>query len=329
VTIKEVAKDAGVSVATVSRVLNKSANVTKETVEAVNEAVEKLNYRPNFLGRNLRKCQTNVILAILPGAEQTFYTEIFKGMQYKAADLGYDIIYSISRGHSENELRQLNMLFNRTVDAAILFSSKLDVGELKKISGSYDIALICEGVQGSDLLTVSVNDEQAGFEAVNILIKKGHRRIGIITSDFKVKSSQDRESGYKRALMENDIQFDDKYVYRKDYTFTSGQGAMDYFLSLPEPPDAVFAISDILAVGAINRAVARGLIVGKDIAVFGFDNISLSEIYTPSVSTVAQPCFDMGALAVERLINNIGSENKDESHYVMSHRIILRQSTGD
>ncbi len=329
VTIKDVAKEAGVSVATVSRVLNKTSNVTPDTIMLVKEAIEKLHYRPNFLGRNLRKCETNVILAILPGAEQTFYADILKGMQYKAADLGYDIIYSISSGHFENEKRQLNMLYNKTVDAAILFSSKMPTEEIKKINANYNIALVCEGIREAGVLTVSVNDEQAGFEAVKTLFNKGYNKIGLITSQFSVKSSFDRENGYKRAIAEFGAVYRSEYIFSQDYTFKSGQDAMDYFLNLPEPPEAVFAISDILAVGAINRATARGLNVGKDIAIMGFDNISLSEIYTPSVSTVTQPCFDMGSLAVERLIHNIGSENKDNRHYIMPHRVILRQSTGD
>lgn len=329
ITIKDVAKAAGVSVATVSRVLNKSDSVTKETAALINETIEKLNYRPNHLGRNLRKCETNVILAILPGYDHTFYADILKGMTYKATDLGYDIIYAISFGHSDNEMRQLDMLFNRTVDATILFSSKMSSEDLNALSQDYNIALVCERVDNTNILSVSVNDEQAGYEAVSALLKKGRKRIGLISADACARSSFDRENGYARALKENGIKFDKDYIFRQDYTFASGQTAMDYFLSLPEPPDAIFAISDILAVGAINRAAARGLKVGRDILIFGFDNISLSEIYTPSVSTVAQPCFDMGSLAVEQLVHNITSETKDTKHYMMPHRLILRQSTGD
>ena len=125
VTIKDVAKAAGVSVATVSRVLNETANVKKSTRQAVLDVIEKMNYQPNFLGRNLRKCETNVILVIIPTAEHDFYTKIITGMQHAASCMGYQLISSISCASTMDEIKPLQMLYNRTVDAAVIFSTRM------------------------------------------------------------------------------------------------------------------------------------------------------------------------------------------------------------
>lgn len=329
VTIKEVAKEAGVSVATVSRVLNKSATVSSATAKQVNEAICKLNYSPNFLGRNLRKCETNVILVVLPSTEQTYFSEVLRGMQDTANVLGYDIVIGLSCGSSERELTILNMLFNRTVDAAVLISTYLDVFTLNSLNENYNIALCSEKVKGANVLTVTVDNENAAYSAVEALIKKNHTKIGLISTNGKAMSSIDRESGYLKALKENGIKPRKDYIYYNTYDFRNGGYAFNYFMNLNDPPTAIFAVSDMLAMGAIKQAVISGYKVGKDIAIMGFDNISLSDLFLPSISTIAQPCYVMGKKVIEVLVNNINSKEKNCSNIIMPHHLILRQSTGD
>lgn len=200
ITIKDVAKEAGVSVATVSRVLNGSCNVSDESTKKVNETIARLNYSPNFLGRNLRKCETNVILVIMPTSEHSLYSKIVMGMQDYAGQVGYDIITAVSYSTSTAETRQMNMLFNRTVDGVILLGTQYDADSLNKLAENYNVALCCEGVKGANVLTVAVDDEQAAFDAVAALIKKGHKRIGFIGTNSSAISSTARENGYIRAL---------------------------------------------------------------------------------------------------------------------------------
>lgn len=328
VTIKDVAKAAGVSVATVSRVLNNSAAVSASAAENVNNAIKKLGYSPNFLGRNLRKCETNIILAIIPSTEQTFYSDIIRGMQNAASELGYDILLSASNSSRDVEMRLLNMLFNRIVDAAILLGTQLDVKTLDDLNSQHYIALCCERVEGAELLTVTVDDEGGAFDAVKHLIKMGHRKIGMVSTSVNSMSSHDREQGYRKALEENGIPFREDYIYRGTYDFIHGVKAFEHFMGLPEPPSAIFCISDILAASVVKKAISEGYSVGKDISVCGFDNILLSHMYTPGITTVEQPCYDIGRTVVEELIHNINHGERSNKAIRLPYKIIERESVG-
>lgn len=328
-TIKDVAREAGVSVATVSRVLNGTDKVTEASAKLVRDAVEKLGYSPNFLGRNLRKRETNVILVIMPTSEHSLYMKICAGMQTFAQTLGYDIITASTNEASEAESRYMNMLYNRTVDGAVFLGTSFDADTLNRLARNYDIAICCEGVVGADVLTVNVDDEQAGYDAAKALLGKGFRRIAFIGAQSTARSAAMRENGFRRALEEAGIPLPEEYVYRNSYELSNGEVAMDGFLSLPQPPEAVFAVSDTLAMAAMKKAVERGLTVGRDIAVMGFDNISMCELMNPPLSTVEQPCALMGETVCRKLIGNISSEKKDTGCYTVKHRVILRGSTGD
>lgn len=327
-TIKDVAKLSGVSVATISRVLNKSAVVSPETTEKVEAAIKELNYRPNFLGRNLRKRETNVILALVPSTEHSYYSEIIHGMQKKAAEYGYAVLVSTTNSYLELEERLLQMLFNRTVDAAVLLGTRLSKERLDEISAVNSIAMCCEGVEGSDVLTVVIDNEKAAYDAVNYLIKAGHKRIGMVSTDVRAPSSVAREAGYRRALEDNGIAYDEELMFRGSYDYYSGSDALEQFMKLENKPDAVFAISDFLASGVLKKASELKLDIGKKFSVMGFDNIKMAEMYTPSISTVEQPCYKMGSTVAELVIENITGK-KNTGNVVLEHRLVLRASTGD
>lgn len=325
-TIKDVAKLAGVSVATISRVLNNSAVVSPETAEKVNEAIKELNYRPNFLGRNLRKRETNVILALVPSTEQTYYSEILHGMQVEALNHGYDVFMSMTNSYRPHEERLLSMLKNRTVDAAVLMGTVLDDQTLKELSEQYCIALCCEPREGTDTLTVMIDNEKAAYDAVNYLASIGHRKIAMVSTEVRAPSSVERENGYIKALKDNGIDFEEKYLFRDTYDYTSGMKAAEYFSRMEDTPTAVFAVSDFLAAGVIKKATELGYNIGREFSVIGFDNISMTEMYTPSVTTVEQPCYEIGKTVAQLVIDNISGGN-NKGRIFLDHRIIYRQST--
>ncbi|MCM1523948.1 MAG: LacI family DNA-binding transcriptional regulator [Ruminococcus sp.] len=327
VTIKDVAKAAGVSVATVSRVLNNSSAVSPDTSASVSRVIEEMGYKPNFLGRNLRKCETNIILAIIPSTEHTVYSNIIKGMQDEAYP-DYDIFISTSNSDRETELRQLNMLFNRTADAAVLLGTQLDAQTLNELGRHYNIALCSERAAGARVLTVTVDDEKAAYEAVSYFLKKGRRRIGLVTTSgvSSALSSADRERGYIRALSDYGIEKDERYIFRCDYDYTEGFRAAKALMSLPEPPEAVFCISDHLAAGVIIQASRDGFEIGSELEVCGFDNIILSEMFIPGITTVAQPGYEMGRTVIAKLISNMRSPVKNSDHIILGHELIIRQS---
>ncbi len=329
VTIKDVAKAANVSVATVSRVLNRKNNVSEEAVQAVNRAVEELGYSPNFLGRDLRKSETKRILAIIASTEQTFYSEVLRGMQDAAYAEGYDVLIATTGNDPDHEMHLLGMLFSRAVDAAVLLAPKLDSKTIYDLSKRYRLAICLERLDIKDILCVTINNEQAGYDATKYLIGKGRKRIGLITTTIRSQSSVDRENGYMRALKDSNIEFDPELVFYGDYDAETGTRACKYLLELKNPADAIFSISDTLSIGAMTYAVQHGVTVGKDVLFFGFDNIPYSHMFIPKLSTVDQPCYLQGKTVAEKLISNIRNEVPDTGTYMLPHSLILRDSTGD
>lgn len=170
ITIKDVAKAANVSVATVSRVLNKKSNVSDEAVQAVNKAVEDLGYSPNFLGRDLRKSETKRILAIIASTEQSFYSEVLRGMQDAAYMQGYDVLIATTRDDPEHEMHLLGMLFSKAVDGAVLLAPKLDSRTIPELAKKYQLAMCLERLEDCNILCVTIDNERAGYDATKYLI---------------------------------------------------------------------------------------------------------------------------------------------------------------
>lgn len=329
VTIKDVAKAANVSVATVSRVLNNHSNVSEETVEKVTRIMEQMGYNPNCLGRDLRKSETKRILAITASAEQSFYTEVLRGMDEAAFAQGYDVLIATTHDNPEHEMHLLKMLLSHSVDGAVLLGAKQEASTISKLAENQNIALCLERMEGCNVLTVTIDNVKAGKDAVEYLISKGHTRIGLISTETRSQSSVDREKGYRQALEAHGIPYDEELVYLGTYDSESGNAGCRYLLGLNSPPTAIFSISDMIAIGAMNYAISKGINIGKDIIFFGFDNISYSRIFVPSLSTVEQPCFMQGKLVIEKLIGNMKSEVPDKSIYMLPHSLVLRESTGD
>ncbi|MBR4305934.1 MAG: LacI family DNA-binding transcriptional regulator [Ruminiclostridium sp.] len=329
VTIKDVAKAANVSVATVSRVLNKKSNVSEEAVRAVNAAVENLGYSPNFLGRDLRKSETRRILAIIASTEQSFYSDVIRGMEAAAYAQNYDVLIATTQNDPNHEMHLLGMLFSRAVDGAVLLGPRLDANTINSLSEKHNIAMCLERLDNCDALTVTIDNVKAGRDAVNYLIRKGHRKIGLITTLQRSQSSIDREMGYKLALKDNDIPYNEEYVYFGGYETEQGMRGCEYLMNLPSPPTAIFSISDMIAIGAMNYALSKGYRIGKDLMFMGFDNIAYSHMFVPHLSTVEQPCYAQGKLVIEKLIENIKGTAQDRNLYTLPHSLVLRDSTGD
>lgn len=329
ITIKDVAKAANVSVATVSRVLNKKTNVSEEAVQAVNKAVDELGYSPNFLGRDLRKSETRRILALISSTEQSFYSEVLRGMQDAAYVQEYDLLIATTRDDPEHEMHLLNMLFSKAVDGAVLLAPKLDSATISELAMKYQLAMCLERLDDCEILCVTIDNERAGFDAVSYLIGKGRRRIGLLSTDVRSQSSIDRENGYKRALAAAGIEPDPDLIYYGGYETDSGIRGCEMLMSLENPPDAIFSISDTIAIGAMTYALNHGIKIGSELMFVGFDNIAYSHTFIPHLSTVEQPCYLQGRMVIERLINNIKSGEKDTGVYKLPHSLIPRESTGD
>ncbi len=327
VTIKDVAKAAGVSVATVSRVINGSSAVSDEKRRAVNEAVRDLGFNPNQLAHNLRKRETKNILVILPSTENSFYSEIIRGLE-DGVNREYDILLASSYSFIHTEIRLLGMLTNHLVDAAVILGSRLSAAEIDEYAAHNHIALCSENVENSHVLTVVIDNEKAAYEAVCRFIKTGINKVALVTTDTEIlaPTSDNRLKGYLKTLKDFNIPVRQDYIFRRDYEFESGLAAAEHFLSLEDPPDAIMCISDLLAAGTIKGYLSHGKKIGKDIQICGFDNIPLCEMYTPKITTVAQPGYEMGVTVAKKIVSDIKTDTYLGETITLEHKIIVRES---
>lgn len=326
-TINDVAKRAGVSVATVSRVINGNSRVSPETAEKVKRAISELNYRPNLLGRALRKTKSERILVILPNIANPFYAEIVKGIEDVASKKGYTIMLCNTDSELEREKKYIKMLKSRLADGAILMASEMTSDELTGLAHEVPIVQCCEYKVGLPITHVSIDNELAAYKAVNHLISLGHRKIAFIGAKNQFLSSALRKEGYMRALSEAGIEYDPLYCAYGDYSYKSGFRAMKQLLALTPRPTAVFCVSDMMAIGAIRSAMEENLRVPEDLAVCGFDNIYFASMFKPSLTTISQPMYDLGCTAMEILLNIIEGKETETMHYIMEHELIIREST--
>ena len=327
VNIRQVADKAGVSIATVSRVINKSGSVSQDTKNRVEEVIEELEYKPNLLGRNLRRAETRMILVSLNNIANPFYSRIVKGIEEHGKEKGYNIMIYNNNGDSEREKIYLNLLLNRLVDGVILLSPKISANQLSEIGKNYSVVQCCEYKKGVNIPRVSVDNVEAARTAVSYLINNGHRHIAMISGYKDVLSAVQREEGYRLAMEEAGLGWDENMIINGDYTYKGGEKAAREFISMKKKPTAIFAISDNMAVGAVKAIKEEGLKIPEDIAVVGFDNTQIASVYDPRITTISQPRYKLGEIAVDLLIKIIKGEKLEKNEYYLDHELIIRESS--
>lgn len=325
-TIKDVAKAAGVSVATVSRVLNASENVRPDTVESVKRAIEELDYHPNFLGRTLRRLETMKILVVVPTISNQFYSRVIRGIQSVARQNGYHVMLAITESDPDSEQEYVEMIRRRLVDGMIFLYSTLPAGEINSLAANCPVVFANESVPGAQTPVVSIDNRQAGYDATAFLIQNGHRSIAFVSAGALYGSSSLRREGYCAALKEAGIPLDEGLFLNEGLTFKAGRRAAERLLSLPALPDAVFATADSAAIGLISALKERGVQAGKDISVMGFDDNQIAEYYIPPLTTVSQPQLEIGQKAMALLIDKIQHPACESEQVILPHRLEIRAS---
>ena len=328
-TIKDVAKRAGVSVATVSRVLNDYDNVRGKTAQKVKDAIEELDYHPNFLGRTLRRLETMKILVVLPTISNQFYSRVVKGIQIAALAAGYHPVIATTNGDPAVEKEFIDMAKRKLVDGTIFLNTTMQAEELSKFAEGYPAVAACELVQGAQISSVSIDDYRAALDAARFLIRMGHRRIAFVGAGQLYNSSQLREKGYRAALEEASLPYLPELTLSEGFSFNAGRRAARRILDMEEKPDAVFATSDSAAIGVISELGRSGVKVCEDISVMGFDNNQIAEYYNPPLTTVSQPQFDIGQEALRLLINKIQNPACENEQILLPHRLEIRDSVRD
>ena len=326
-TIQDVAKAANVSVATVSRVINNSSSVAQSTRDVVLKAIKKLDYRPNLLGRNLRRTETRLVLALLPTIANPFYSHIVKGMEDIAHKNGYNVMLCNTDSSVDRERIYLELLKNRLADGVIFMAPEIGGEELTAIGEHFHVVQCCEYKEGAQVPLASIDNHQAAKKVAKHLISLGHKRIGMISCRNRFLSTMRREQGFRVAMEEAGIAFEEELVVYGDYSFKSGRRGAISLMELSERPTAIFAISDIMAIGVLRAARETGLSVPEDLAVVGFDNISFASMCEPMLTTISQPKYDLGCTAMELLLRKIRGELKEPVDIVLENELVIREST--
>lgn len=326
-SIKDVAKEAGVSIATVSRVLNNIDIVNEDTKKKVVEAIEKLGYRPNIVARSLKTQRTKTIGIIIPDISNHFYPEVVRGAEDVANIYGYNIMLCNTDLDPVKETEYLQVLREKMVDGVLYMSNSLEKNILETAHSLHiPIVLVETTDEEGALPSVTIDNEKAAYDAVCHLIEKGYKNIGFIGMyEDAVNAAAYRYAGYKRALKEHELVEDPSLVFLGGLKASDGYEIG--FKMNKIKADAVFCASDELAMGFINGLRENGVNVPEDLGVMGFDNIYASFIFYPKLTTVDQPMYDMGSVGMRMLIKVINNQELEEKHYVLPHGIVDRNST--
>lgn len=284
-----------------------------------------MGFELNILGRNLRCQETMIILVMLNSIANTFCANVIRSIEKEANENGYNIMICATNGSLEREQLYLNYVRNHLADGMIILSSGLTSSEMKKLSRRYAIVQCNEYVDTKSTPYVSINNMKAAYEATELLIKNGRKRIVFLGVDNEYISTKDRFKGYKKALSDYKIEFDVNLVVNGNYSYRNGITVTEEFINSKIPFDGIFAISDRMAAGAITALLNNGFNVPDDVEVVGFDNTDISYIMTPSVTTVAQPRTELGKTAFKLLLNKIKGEPCE--NVILNHRLIINNST--
>lgn len=329
ITIYDVAREAGVSMATVSRVVNGNPNVKPATRKKVLETIERLGYRPNAVARGLASKKTTTVGVVIPDISNVFFAEVVRGIEDIASMYHYNIILSNSDKNTDKELSLINTLLEKQVDGLLFMGGEVTEEHLQIFkTAMVPIVLAATKDEHNMFPSVDIDHTQAAKDAVQAFIESGHKKIALISGPLTDPlTGYARYEGYKQALLEAGLLLNENYIRVGDYRYESGMKAMQYFLSLEQRPTAVFSASDEMAVGAIHEIQDQGLKVPDDIEVRGFDNIPISSMVRPLLSTVAQPQYDIGAVAMRFLTKYMNQEHIADQVVVLQHQLINRKST--
>lgn len=329
-SIKDVAKEAGVSIATVSRVLNDVDVVNEETKKKVMDAIKKLDYRPNIVARSLKTQKTRTIGIVIPDISSQFYPEIVRGAEDVSNIYNYNVILCNTDLDIEKEKEYIRVLKEKMVDGVIYMSTSL-APEIITLLQDLKLPTVLvetsekEGTE-TEFCSVTIDNEKAAYEAVDYLIKKGNKKIAFIGVNPKMaNASALRFDGYKKALEENGMELNEDLVQFGGLKAIDGSDGIAAILKKTKF-DAVFCAGDEVAMGAINTLRDNNISVPDDVDVVGFDNIYTSSLFYPKLTTVEQPTYDMGSVGMRMLIKIINKKELEQKKYVLPYTLIERDS---
>ncbi len=327
-TMKDVAENAGVSTATVSRALMSPEKVSAATRQKVEQAVVAVGYSPHAITRNARRGESRTILVIVPDICDPFFSEIIRGIEVTAAGEGYLVLIGDCAHQNQQETTFLNLMLTRQIDGMVLLGSQLPFdASVEEQRNLPPMVMANEFAPEMSLPTVHIDNLTAAFEAVNHLWELGHRRIACVAGPEAMPLCHYRLQGYVQALRRHGMTVDPRYIVRGDFTFEAGAAALKQLMLLPQPPQALFCHSDIMALGAMAQAKTLGLRIPQDLSLVGFDDIELSRYSDPQLTTVAQPRYAIGREAMLLLLKQLQGRRVSNGSRLLDSELKVRGST--
>lgn len=340
-TLSDIAASVGVTPMTVSRVINESGYVSDETREKVLLAAKEMNYRRNGLARALKRQSTETVGLVLGDISNPYSTELARAVRETLINRGFSLFICISEHSAKEDVVAFESLADHSVDGIIVATRSNEGGDnyLRGIvESNIPVVIIGRDFQHEDVDFVSPDNFKGGFEATQHLIDLGHKRIAFVGANLKGGSSLKRLQGYLKALNDHDIEIDERLITGRNEDVSEIPGysteeigfeGMKRLLSLPNPPTAVFARNDFTAIGAMSAIKEAGLSIPDDIAIVGFDDVSLAVRTSPPLTTVRQPMRLEGQLAAEMLLERIESKERlPRRERILNCELIVRESTG-
>ncbi len=324
-TIKDVARELGMSVATVSRALSRPELLREETRGRVMSVIDRLGYRPNLLARGLRRGRARSILLIVPNLSP-FFLEIFAGAEDVARQADFALLLGNSAGDPEREEACFDQVVSGRADGIILLTGIVPAAYAPGKRPLPPLVTVLERLPNRSVPVIRTDHRVGAAEATRHLIELGHRRIAHIAGTKRARSTADRFAGYRDALERAGLRYSQDLIYPGDFSMKSGAAGIERLLSLAEPPTAVLCGNDEMAFGAVRMLHKLGLTVPKDISIVGFDDQNMAAFYNPPLTTVYIPRHELGRRAALELIEQL--EGREVAHeVVLPTRLVIREST--
>ncbi|CAN7656505.1 LacI family DNA-binding transcriptional regulator [Paenibacillus sp. LjRoot56] len=334
ITVYDIAREANVSVATVSRVLNDTAPVRASTRQKIMAIIEKHKFQPNALARSLVNKKTGMIGVLFPDSSNMFFPEVFGGAERAAQKLGYTLFLCNTFSDYNRESEYLNLLCERQVDGLILMGGRINsrhcppslVQEVVDIQRKIPIVLINGTLPGHPCHRVKTDEYLGTKLIVQHLIDRGHRQIGFLGGSAATTTTVEKLQAYRRTLEANQLSYRKEWVRMGSFSMSCGRQLMEAFLTMSNRPTAILCINDYVAIGAMKTAISRGLRIPEDIAIAGFDDTQLSSAMNPELTTVSQQSEQLGMQAM-LILSKLIQKEKVTKLTVLAPNLIIRQST--
>ncbi|MCU0481220.1 MAG: LacI family transcriptional regulator [Anaerolineae bacterium] len=327
ITIYDVAREAGVSDATVSRVFNNKEGVKEATRAKVLNAAQKLGYVVNLQARSLAGGKTNVIGLLIPGLDNGYVVEIVRGVDQELARVDYELMVYTTHRKGNDEASYLQYVANGLTEGILLVVPLLSAEFLRALDEiGYPYVLIDAVDDTGRSFSVNVTNWEGAYKATEYLIQLGHRRIGFITGILELSSTKARYDGYLTALKDYDIPIDQALIAKGDFGKNSGYLATQHLLNLANRPTAIFSSNDVMALGAMDAIREVGLRIPEDISIIGFDDVPEAVSAYPKLTTVHQPLEEMGRVGVKLLMEQFENPDTPSKHITLATRLIIRDS---